>query len=63
MVSKDWREKIGGYRFDGSAEKKLAIHLELDSLEVNSNVEIQVYVIGLQIATIDPTGDVTLSLQ
>lgn len=63
MVSKDWKEKIGGYRFDGAAEKKLAIHLELDSLESGASAEIQVYVVGLQVATIDSTGDVTLSLQ
>lgn len=61
MQSSDWKERIGGLRFSDGQAKKMFVHLELDELNHNS-VEIVIYVVGLQIATIDRNGDISISL-
>lgn len=43
MNQHDWREKIGGLRFDGSVSKKMNVHLEIEDFAggyVPTNLEI-----------------------
>lgn len=65
MNQKDWKEKIGGLRFDSSQNRKMNLHLELEDFAGGynqNNLKLQIYVIGLQIATIKRDGSIELGL-
>lgn len=61
MVSKDYKEKLSGYRFPDRLTSKLNLYIQFDGLDTN-DLEVQTIVQGLQIATISSDGNFTTAL-